>query len=195
MVKQVFLLLFFSFQVMTGVSGGSISGKVTHAVTGAGIEKVKVTISGAEGIFETLTDSRGTYLATHLPMGTYLVIAQAEGFLPNFQTRVQLSQAIPIQIDLVLTPISGSGVIYGRITDRKTGLGIKGAQVTVSGLQGIIEVITDEKGNYSVSDLPAGVYVVLAKADHFFSDLIGKIVVTDEAKTLVNVALMPFPEL
>jgi len=183
----------FPLQEISGASAGTLSGQITHAVTGAGMERVKVIASSAEGIFEVLTDSEGNYSIPRLPAGTYLVTARADGFLSSFQAQVRVSEDAQARVDLVLTPTAGSAVIQGRVTNQNTGLGIKGARVTVSGPRGTIEVTTDEKGSYLVSDLPPGVYVILAKADNFFSDSIGSFILMDGVKTPVDISLMPIP--
>src|SRR5436190_84540 len=75
------LLFLFSSAVFSQSNTGRISGSVTDA-SGAAVPKAAVTITNeATGLkWKATTDPSGFYLVTNLPVGTYDVAVEAQGF-------------------------------------------------------------------------------------------------------------------
>ncbi|HYQ85943.1 MAG TPA: T9SS type A sorting domain-containing protein [Bacteroidota bacterium] len=127
------------------------------------------------------TDSAGHYLL-RLRGGTYIVGAMAEGFLPQFWNhktnpleadRIALASDMT-GIDFSLSPVpTGTGAIGGTIRKASDSTGVKshvlGFQKDGTGhFTGFVAFTrSDSAGNYELSHLPGGSYIVLAKKDDF----------------------------
>ncbi len=158
-------------------TGGSISGKVVVAVTGAPLENITVHVRdyderNADRNVSTAAD--GTFTVNGLLDGDYLVVAEdynedgvmwAKEFYPdadnrNDAGRVTLSGENQLTgIDFTLDP---GGSIAGRILDTKTGLPL--ANINVDLEQGWWGTCTDADGYYYIPSVHfGGQYVVAAR--------------------------------
>jgi hypothetical protein len=84
---------------------GSILGTVTDQ-TGAAVEGAKVTAtdSGTGLVRDAVTDSQGNYSFTELPLGTYSVTANKQGFRTQTSTNVVVTVSAVQRVNLALTP-------------------------------------------------------------------------------------------
>src|SRR5438105_9981514 len=96
------------------VVGGTISGAVTDA-TGAGIPNAQVVVHNDETGNERrlVTGPDGRYFAPSIPVGSYTVTAQANGFSEQRRTGVALSvgQAQRVDLSLGLTGVAETIVV------------------------------------------------------------------------------------
>lgn len=162
----------------------SISGNVNDGTTGidrAIVMAVPATNSGVT--IRTMvvhTDANGDY-TMQVPDGTYLVRAEAPGFVPTFHpnaptpqtaTQVAVNAQNPAATNVDIEMFTGA-TISGTVTDAATNAPIAHARVMVlapantpSG--GItLSAVTDAQGAYHIGGLPAGSYKVSAEAQGY----------------------------
>jgi hypothetical protein len=167
--------------VKTPPSGpGSITGKVTAAGTGSPIAGVVVCaeLTGAAGRQCETTPASGEYEITGLVEGQYTVefSPPAEYLAQWYSGATAADQAMAVGvsagtvtpgIDAVLQKHpSGPGKIVGKVTAADTGQPIEGVKVCVEevGVSGSTCETTDGSGDYTLSHLPAGQWLIRYKA-------------------------------
>jgi hypothetical protein len=100
----------------------SVEGMVTHALTGAPIQRVHVTLDGFNGFrqqqYGASTDAEGKFSIAGVPPGNYALGAERPGFVPLTDNR-SMSLAIKAgdtktDLKLTLTPTGG---LVGRVLD------------------------------------------------------------------------------
>ncbi|WP_127533002.1 beta strand repeat-containing protein [Paenibacillus kobensis] len=134
----------------------------------------------------------GSYIIGNLPLGTLTVIASASGF-SNEIKGVNLSPGeLVSSFNYELAP--NPGFVNGQITDGVTGQPIGGADVEIrilgaSGLS-VTSVSASMFGNYQISGLQPGPYLVVARADGYSTGTAGAIVISDQS-TIASIALAP----
>jgi iron complex outermembrane recepter protein len=87
---------------------GIIEGHVSHAVTGASLEKVRLTVEGTA--LEAFTGSDGTYRLSGLPAGNARVKAFYTGLVPLLNT-VPVSGGQTVRHDISLSPSRSEAVV------------------------------------------------------------------------------------
>jgi protocatechuate 3,4-dioxygenase beta subunit len=159
---------------VTGTS--SIEGTVVNDATGEPVKKAQVRLLGAVSEKQpvAMTDASGSFAFHKLPAGTYVVNAMHDGFdqnrallLGDAQKQVTLTDdQAKNGVELRLPP---TGAISGRITDEN---GDPAPNCSVGALdastldsfpwqqQGGRQAQTDDRGEYRISNLPAGRYIV-----------------------------------
>ncbi len=168
-------------RVIIAAASASLAGTVKDQKSGNPIEKAVVWaeyIGPFRFARRVETDAQGNYALEKLLAGVYVLRAEAKNYLPEFYKEAGSSeQATPVRlaeneakkgIDFTL---SMGATISGTVTDdRDAKTPLAGAHVVA-----ILVVrpdlkelrhnaITDEKGNYTISQLPKGTYAVLAEA-------------------------------
>ncbi|HRR10343.1 MAG TPA: carboxypeptidase regulatory-like domain-containing protein [Rhodothermales bacterium] len=174
----------------SGRVGGSIRGTVNIPLdaTGSAPSATVVAYSLPPTVFKTRAEvsADGTYELKELPEGLYYVYAvTASGFQQFYGGVTSESGSKPIEVkdgsttdfvnfDLGAVinpppPPAGNGVIKGRVTDAKTGSPVAYAKVVAQDLQSGLgnSAPTDENGDYVITDLPEGTFVVQAWADGY----------------------------
>lgn len=148
------------------------------------------------------TDADGKYTLDNLAAGEYYVVASAEGYATQFygngMTPVD-AETVEVSEDEVTSDINfnlrkldkGNGAISGNVTTESDGSPIPGAWVIAVGRGNPFAnqnqfAISDENGNYTISDLPKGMYVVAAYANSYVPELYDNATSVFEA-TPVNV--------
>ncbi|MSM40744.1 MAG: hypothetical protein GJT30_14100 [Geobacter sp.] len=144
--------------------GGSISGRVTDAATGAGISN---TVIGFANITTSpvsvstggiVVDGTGAYTIGGLRSGSYRLTFSAPGYVPV--TSATVSVTAPGAVAGTDAALTRGGGISGKVTDSITGAGIYGVSVmavsSVPGWSG--HGISDPSGNYTITGLPSGDY-------------------------------------
>ena len=164
-------------------SPGAISGTVTSFVGSTPIPGALIEVSLDNIIiFSTLTDSLGDYSISGVSPGSYIVHAYAT----NYQTGttgalVASNTTTTVDFSLLASP----GAISGTVTSAITGSPISGALIEVSlGSIVVDSAVTDNSGNYSISGVPPGSYIVDAYATNYQTGTAGAIILSNETTTV-----------
>ncbi|HEY1759892.1 MAG TPA: carboxypeptidase-like regulatory domain-containing protein [Bryobacteraceae bacterium] len=156
-------------------AGGSLSGRVTNSVTGAGIEGARVRACvvlvaclGPDANLEALSDAAGAFRIDGIPDGQYMIdLAPLQGFMPAFVAQLGPSPTVRVsgdtRLDLQMTP---SASIRGRVLDPE-GMPAAGVMVKIDG-QGCKDCApldlkeADEDGEFVFENVPPGFPVILS---------------------------------
>lgn len=141
---------------------GSIEGTVKSLKAHKALENIEVSAldEATELETHTTTNSEGKYTLPALATGDYtLTFASSTGAYVETEQRVKIkSEAEPTQAEEVLMQESSS--LSGRVTSAATGAGIANVSVEVSGESGEYFTKTEADGDYSISGIVPGSYVV-----------------------------------
>jgi uncharacterized membrane protein len=137
---------------------GSITGSITNAEDGSAISGAEV----SDGSRTALTDALGTYTINNVPPGSYQVIASKEGYESSSLT-VTVFSGVTAVANFSLSEIIVPGTITGSITNAEDGSAISGAEVSV----GSRTALTDALGTYTIDNVPAGSYPVVASKEGY----------------------------
>jgi hypothetical protein len=163
----------------SGQQSGSafMLGRVVDVETGRPVAGGIVEVQGKANIPRVLADASGQFLIRGLPAGTYRVIASATGYLPGGHGQTEPDGNVkPFEIDGSRSGYSieirlwRSGAIHGRVTD-DTGNPLADIVVVATRLDPVPErrparpasATTDDRGEYSLSGLRPGAYLVAAR--------------------------------
>lgn len=163
--------------------GGEIDGTVTDATTTLPISGATIRIfQGINLILTTTTNGAGFYSAPNLAPDNYLVEASATGYQTQVQgATVQVNTTTTVNFALESNP----GTISGTVTDALTTNPIVDALVEVfeeSILIGFAD--TDGSGQYTISGLAPGSYIVTASATGYQSKTEGASVISGLTTTV-----------
>ena len=153
---------------------GTLTGTITHGVTGAPITGARVEAAGAV-TRTSITNSAGAYTLT-LPIGSYEVTGGRFGFLAQTASGVAVGDAGTTQQDFTLQPAPAHS-LSGHVRD--DGQPTAGATVTIVGTP-IPPTVTDANGLYSFTGVPEGDYDVRADGGQCVAPLIQHVVVDDD---------------
>src|SRR5262245_51527562 len=169
------------------VGTGSISGRVVDGVTGRGVARARVRMTGPVMRGPILTDENGGFEFESLPAGGYRLVAEKSTYLlaqhPDASRSIRArSNAITLKdrqaVDDVSITMFHSGAIAGRVVDVH-GDPIEGAQVMVMFLQRNgrpqqrTSAVTNDLGEYRVSRLQSGRYLVRVRSQMGFQGDMG----------------------
>jgi protocatechuate 3,4-dioxygenase beta subunit len=170
---------------------GTISGTVTDAFTGLPVEGVLIQVNNnGIPVYSTETDASGNYTIADVSPGSYVVLAEEEIYQTGIVGAiVRAGQTSTVNFSLELDP----EVVSGTVTDANTGLPIGGAAVelNVNGVP-VFSTLTDVLGNYLLTGVAPGAYVVHAHAANYQTGVTAVLVQEGEIST-VNFALEPSP--
>lgn len=152
-------------RLVTATAGGTIrvfhpTGQIAGQVTGPD-GPLSATVRVVETGQTTTTDETGAYLLAGLLPGTYTVEASRFGYTTQSEP-VTVAAAQTHQLDFTLTPV-GNGTLRGTITTAAGGEPVAGATVTLPGTP-LAAAVTDQAGDFSFPDVPAGVYELVVQA-------------------------------
>jgi hypothetical protein len=166
----------------TPVGTGSIKGRVIDGVTGRGIARARVRLTGPTNRGPVLTDDNGGFVFEALPAGPFRVMTEKSTYLmsqhPDVSRSIRArSNSILLkdkqEVDDVTITMFHSGAIAGRVVDTY-GDPIEGAAVMVMYMQrnGRTQQrasgMTNDLGEYRVSRLQAGRYLVRVRSQLAF---------------------------
>lgn len=144
-------------------NSGTIFGRVRDR-SGKPLVGVKVSIVNEQSgnPRSKQTNEEGYFTIENLRAGTYRISASKEGFFP------QSYNGFPVQITIkneVRIPeiTLRQAAVQGKVVDR-AGNALGGAKVILAGLQARMRgsALTDERGRYTIEDLPPGPYIITA---------------------------------
>ncbi len=139
------------------------------------------------------TNEQGEYTVSLAP-GFYLVYCKAEGFNAEwFENASDPASATPVEVkaaehSVVNFDLLPLGSISGKVVDQLTGAAIAGAKVNAfferKHERRHFVALSDSEGNYSLTGLPAGEYIVEAHAPDYMPEF------WQEADSLKNATLV-----
>jgi len=170
--------------------GGSISGRVTAAdgmtpLPGIVVRATQAKYAWVDNLwFKATSGADGFYRLTHLPLGQFAVVVEADGYVNEFYDGVNyLSLYTPVVvqppqetpgIDLALDP---EGRLSGRVIDDLTSDPVHGAIVHMlptgpgtAATWGMV-VETDLTGAFTMGRLPPADFLVTARADAYADEI------------------------
>ncbi len=175
----VVLSLFFS---CTRNHSGAIAGRVVSPPAGTSITALQ---HGTAIASAAITSQDGTFIMV-LPAGTYdiSVSSPASPFPLQFPGIIVEPDKTATLPPLDLAPPSGHAALSGRIFP--VGLGAK-ISLILDGRERA-SVIADTEGRFRFTDLPAGTYILQAKADTYAADSV-TVTVEQDQSVILNMGL------
>ncbi|MER5791446.1 MFS transporter [Streptomyces sp. NPDC001980] len=168
--------------------GIRVHGRVRGA-DGTGVGRAAVTLisPGGRQLGRAVADAEGGYAVAAPGEGTYVLIASADGCLPQATTLVVSST--PVAYDLLLT---GSSGLAGEVRAADSGAPVAGATVVVTDVRGDVLATqqTDGLGEFAVGDLVPGT-VTLAVSSPKHRPLALPVEIAGTGTTRVDVELRP----
>jgi hypothetical protein len=149
------------------VSVGRLQGVVTDGVSGKRLPKAKISVKGTKYSGSASADLKGEYEMVALPGGSYDVRATCAGYSPltffnlgivpnrtsilNFQ--FYSNRDVPLGAEGTVL-----GTLQGKVTDKRTGEAMIGANVFIDGTT--YGTSTKRDGSYVIPNIPPGIYSV-----------------------------------
>lgn len=169
---------------------GSVTGQVKNTIgdpiTGGSV--VLHVIQGNVVLASTLTDSSGVYLIENLQPGNYSLSVMAGGYQSSVGS-INIQPGLTTTLDFTLA--SQPGNLAGTIQD-STGP-IIGATIQVfSNTTLLASVLSDSSGNYQISNLAPGQYVLHVIATNY-QGVSKTVTISANATTTSNLTLIPNP--
>lgn len=160
----------------------ALQGTVYAAASGAPLKSATVTLKAGDGSSHQLTDSRGHFMFTGVPPGTYEVHASKAGYvregyrLEGEATKEILELKPGDKLDKIQFRLTQAGVILGRVTD-ENGEPVAGVEMDalVPGFfkQDVVMyadagrfAMTNDLGEFRLYGLPPGAYYLAANMIH-----------------------------
>ncbi len=151
-------------------AGGAISGQVTDD-TGSPLANANVRAFDPDTHMRkgSRTDEQGNYTISGLKSGSYLVVANAQGYLLQFYdgaTSRDTATPVAVEEGNTVTGIDFSlpsgGTISGVVTDEESGQPVAGLRVAAGSAGSRFHRVarTADDGSYAIEGLPGGSYVV-----------------------------------
>ncbi|MGG0853609.1 carboxypeptidase regulatory-like domain-containing protein, partial [Metabacillus fastidiosus] len=170
---------------------GSITGTLTDLSTGAAISGAAVQLSNSVGaiVNTAVTDENGVYVFNNVVPDSYNLSFIANGYSSGRAGAI----VNPNQTTVVNTNLTRlAGALSGTVLNNNNEP-LANAQVTV--FQNNIQVtsaITDVNGNYLISNLSPGSYVIVTTTDNFITNTVS-VTITNGETTVLNFILQPLP--
>lgn len=168
---------------------GGISGVISDSETGDVVVNAVITARSVDGEFSDTTLSDGSYVLGDIPVGIYTITIEADGFASKSIEGINIVDEKNIKRNEVLTPLTSTGSVAGKVTDFSTGEGITGVRVATD--DGVFFTETVEDGSYKLSGLPEGIYTVEASAEGFVTSASELTAVLIRNTTFLDFVLTP----
>lgn len=129
------------------------------------VADVTVVLSDGSQRFETSTGSDGSYAFDNIAEGSYTLSFEKTGYASVSETAVAVETGKNLTVDDQVLEMN-TGAIYGRVYDA-AGNPASGAVVVLRGSESVgdetrLTTTTDEKGDYTFTDVVAGAYTLSA---------------------------------
>lgn len=146
------------------LSGGIPVRGYVRGAESAPVPQAAVTLIslGGRQLGRSVTQADGSYALDAPSVGSYVLIASADGFQPQAST-VVVNSAEPVSYDVLLSGTSG---LNGLVRAAETGLPVKDAMVIVTDVRGdlLSSGITGEQGEFAFAELVPGAVTVAVNA-------------------------------
>ena len=165
---------------------GTVKGSVYNPINNSAVKLVKVSLKNVinNTISEVITNEKGDFVIRDIPFGEYVLTTKLDGFEKSTIYNVVIMKENPLaevsRIELNKSIESENGMVMGAVYNSLDNSAVKLAKVSLKNVinNTISEVITNEKGDFVIRDIPFGEYVLTTKIDGF------------EKSTIYNVVLM-----
>ncbi|MFG2778158.1 MFS transporter [Streptomyces prunicolor] len=148
----------------TPLSGGIPVRGFVRGAESAPVPQAAVTLIslGGRQLGRSVTQADGSYALDAPSVGSYVLIASADGFQPQAST-VVVNSAEPVSYDVLLSGTSG---LNGIVRAAETGLPVKDAMVIVTDVRGdlLSTGVTGEQGEFAFAELVPGAVTVAVNA-------------------------------
>jgi hypothetical protein len=144
----------------------TISGTVlgpNGPITGATVSAATDDGSGSSAV----TDDAGHYTVTGLSTGVYILTASAPDLASSEISSINLAAGTTLNGQNFSLAVGGN--VAGQILMTGTTTPVSGVVLTLTGSAGTFTGVTDTNGEFSVTNLPVGSYVLVALASAFMS--------------------------
>ncbi len=141
---------------------GDITGKVMDLKRAAPLKGAVVSTVPATG--SVVTDSDGKFTLTGLPIGSYDLLVEMDGY-EGSPKKVMVSGNATLSLEIALIPTRGS--IIGHVYNVKSGMVLHGATIQTS--LKTKSVKSDTAGLFSFYDLPCGLCTLIVALDGYAS--------------------------
>lgn len=144
-------------------NAGRIRGVVRNASTGAVIAQANITTKPST--YSVVTDAKGEFRIENINPIEYKITAEKGGF-SSLERSVIVGSNKESIADFNLIPIAPTvGVLTGRVTDNQNDTGI--AEVNITTEPATASVKTNANGTFTIPNIPAKVYKVIAVRNGF----------------------------
>ncbi|WP_078651815.1 MFS transporter [Streptomyces xylophagus] len=151
----------------TPVSGGIPVRGFVRGAESAPVPQAAVTLIslGGRQLGRSVTQTDGSYALEAPSVGSYVLIASADGFQPQAST-VVVNSAEPVSYDVLLSGTSG---LNGLVRAAESGSPVKDAMVIVTDVRGdlLATGTTGEQGEFGFAELVPGAVTVAVNADGY----------------------------
>jgi len=145
--------------------GGIVSGRVTNAITGDGIDAV-ISIIGTK-LPSIVSDPKTGVYNVEVEPGKLRVVASKDGYNGDSK-EVEVRTGRSTTVDFALNPKPAESILTGKVIDKWSGRELKGIQISLSPAKKEDSkltkkaVSTDSVGFYRIGSISPGTYIVTA---------------------------------
>ena len=168
----------FTLSVIPGAISGVVRDSANNPISG-------VTVSTTPGGYTAFTNTSGQYTISNVPPGTYTVEAYKSGYGSVTQSNVQVVSNQTTTVNFTFS--TGSGTITGTVRDSASNP-LSG--VTVRTVGASFSAVTNQSGQYTLSNVPAGTYTLEASKSGYVTQTQSNVQVVANQTTTVNFTLI-----
>ena len=144
----------------------------------------------------TLTDEKGLFTINDLPLSLYTIAAVNNDKYLSIEKGFSITNIVPVNMDLVITPLIIKNTIYGKIMDKNTNKAIDKADIILSQTIDDKEVLIKTTssiidGEYIINDINDGTYELTITKDGYDTYKISNINLTSNINFETNILLTP----
>jgi hypothetical protein len=174
---------------------GSIHGTVTDAASHQALAGATVLLKDGNGaqVAQTTSDASGNYALNSVDNTSYTLVFSATGYLP-YTKAVTVPAAQTVGANAALTPQGGS--VTGEVTNKRTGLPVAGATVTLTQDGDSRTATTDAVGSYSFAKVSSiHVFSVSASSTQYVTATVTNQSLSPGGTSTVNLQMQPVSSL
>lgn len=165
-----------------------IRGVITDGATGAPLDQATIRLAGTGRTAQSGPDGSFSLV---LPEGLYDLTVERFGYAPAAISGVTVAAGAYATVSAALLPLP-TGEVMGTVSFSRTGYGIPGVSVRVTGIPIRTETLTDADGAYRIR-LPVGSYRLSYSSHGFAAEQRAEVAIAAESTALVDVALDSLP--
>jgi hypothetical protein len=173
----------------------NISGAVTKsdggAASGASVMLVKISDNSDAG--QSPANAAGEYIITGIGAGNYRISVTLAGYETGSIGEVVIADADVTGMNMELQKITAPTYAIAGVVTKSDGSAVAGASVQIfragDNTAAGQPATTGAAGEYSIGDIPAGIYNIIITLDGYETGVLSNVTVTDAGLTGQNVAL------